>query len=273
MREQKFKKLERLKEILKGMDKVILAYSGGVDSTFLLKVALEVLGGDLLVVTLKSQIFPEREISVAREIALKLGAKHKFIRGEQLQEPNFFRNDKGRCYWCKRKSFSKLIEFAQDNGFNCVIEGSNVDDLKDYRPGMEALKELGIKSPLVEAGLGKTEIRVLSKNMRLPTWDKPSFSCLATRIDYGIRIEPEILRQINHVEEFLLNKGFRNVRVRYHGDWIRIEVDRNQIGRFLKRGIREEVVNELKSLKSKFILLDLEGYRMGSMNLTGGERR
>ncbi|HDL09836.1 MAG TPA: ATP-dependent sacrificial sulfur transferase LarE [Candidatus Omnitrophica bacterium] len=273
MREQKFKKLERLKEILKGMDKVILAYSGGVDSTFLLKVASEVLGGDLLAVTIKSQIFPKRELSTAKEIALKLGAKHKFIKGNQLQEPNFLKNDKDRCYWCKKELFSKLIEFTQRGGFNCVIEGSNFDDLKDYRPGMEALKELGIRSPLVEARLEKAEIRILSKDWKLPTWNKPSLACLATRIAYGIRIEPEILRQINRIEEFLLDCGFRKVRIRYHGDWTRIEVDRSQIGRFLKRGIREEVLNKLKRLKSKFILLDLEGYRMGSMNLVGGERR
>lgn len=271
MKELAFKKLKKLEKILKGMDKVVLAYSGGVDSTFLLKIALNTLGeGNLLAITAKSPTFPRREVSSAREIASRLGAKHRFILSRELQEENFLRNDRDRCYWCKRELFLKLKGIAKERGFGYIIDGSNLDDLADHRPGMRALEELGVRSPLIEAGFRKQEIRYLSKALKLPTWNKPQLACLASRIAYGVRIDLRILRRIDRIEEFLLNIGFKQVRIRYHGDWVRVEVGREEMGKFFRGNIRGEVVKRLKGLKVKFIVLDLEGYRMGSMNLIGG---
>jgi uncharacterized protein len=262
-------KFEKLKEIIHGMGSVLIAFSGGVDSTFLLKVAHDVLGEKAWAVTASSPTYPGSELAGAKELARAIGAGHLVIESNELEIEGFSGNPKERCYFCKKELFQILVDKAAELGFACVAEGSNVDDLGDYRPGRRAVEELKIKSPLLEAQLSKEEIRRLSREMELPTWDKQPYACLASRFPYGVRITGDRLRLIERCEEFLKQKGFRNYRVRFHHETARIEVGENELDNFLDGRLRREVVSFFKSAGFVYVALDLQGYRTGSMNEAG----
>lgn len=257
-------KLKNLKEILKSLESVVIAYSGGVDSTFLSKVAFDVLGDNALAVTVKSEVHPDWEFREARELARELGFKHKTIKACALDIPQFSDNPPDRCYYCKKEILVKLKEVAEEQGFRHVIEGSNFDDVGDHRPGMRAVDEAGVRSPLREAGLTKAEIRELSKRMGLPTWDKPSFACLASRFPYGSRITQKKLTAVDEAESFLRNLGIRQLRVRDHDQMARIEVPKEDMKALLEN--REQIVKRFKELGYSYVTMDLHGYRSGSMN-------
>jgi pyridinium-3,5-biscarboxylic acid mononucleotide sulfurtransferase len=257
-------KLEKLKEILKKMQSALLAFSGGVDSSFLLKVSRDALGDNLLAVTAVSAAYPRQELDSAKAFTRKLKVRHRIIRTFELRDRNFVSNPVNRCYFCKRELFAKLKGIARDNGLKFVIDASNATDKKDYRPGAKAKKEFGIRSPLAEAGFTKKEIRKLSKKLKLRTWDKPSLACLASRIPYGQPITPAILSKIERGERLLKQMGFKQVRLRHYGRLCRIEVDADRIRRLLEK--RNLIVEKLKRLGYNYITVDLEGYRTGSLN-------
>lgn len=250
------KKLEILKEYIKSLDKAAVAFSAGVDSTFLLKIAHEILGDNVVAITAKSDFFPQREIEGAINYCKKEGIRHKLIELEIKNEIS--ENPPNRCYLCKKEMFKNFLQFSKN-----ILEGSNVDDTRDYRPGMQAVKELGIKSPLLEAGLTKREIRILSKEFNLPTAEKPSFACLASRFVYGEKITPQKLKMIDSAEEYLLNKGFRQIRVRLHNNIARIEALPDEFEKLLE--IREDISYRLKELGFVYVTMDLDGYKTGSM--------
>ena len=261
-------KLAHLKKLLREMDGAVVAFSSGVDSTFLLRVAHEVLGARVIAATIRSHTFPERELDEAVAFCRAEGVRHEIIDSEELDIPGFADNPPDRCYHCKRELFSRLLAFAHANGLAAVLEGSNIDDDGDYRPGRRAIKELGIRSPLHEAGLSKAEIRALSREMGLPTSDKPSFACLASRFPYGERITAGALVRVERAEQWLLDAGLglKQLRVRSHGDLARIEVPRDAIPRLAARAA--EIAAALKELGFSYVALDLLGYRTGSMNET-----
>lgn len=257
-------KLSLLKNLLKEMGSVLIAYSGGVDSTFLLKVASEILGNKVMAVTARSETYPSSEINDVLDMISTLGVKHRFIETDELQNPSFFENPPERCYYCKKELFGQLTAIAKEEGYNYILDGSNLDDTADFRPGMKAAEEIGIRSPLKEVGLEKDEIRILSMLMGLPTWDKPSSPCLSSRFPYGVRITKESLKMVEEAENFLKELGFNQVRVRHFGDIARIEVEKEDIEKLLKYGLK--VMERLKSLGYTYVCLDLEGYRAGRMN-------
>ena len=261
-------KKQKLENYLRELGSLAVAFSSGVDSTFLLKVAKEVLGDKAIAVTAKSCSFPGRELDEATAFCEKEGIRQIVIESEELDIDGFRQNPKNRCYICKRELFTKIIRTAQENGIEYVAEGSNMDDNGDYRPGLIAVAELGVKSPLRYAELTKEEIRELSKEMGLPTWDKPSFACLASRFVYGETISEEKLHMVDQAEQLLLDLGFRQVRVRIHGNIARIEVLPEEIGKLTEEPIRTKVYSTLKALGFAYVTMDLSGYRTGSMNET-----
>lgn len=259
-------KLEALKAYLRELDHVMVAFSAGVDSAFLLRVAYDTLGEKAVAVTADSPLFPKRELDEAREFCRTRGIRHLIFESEELTEQDFCSNPVNRCYICKRRLFERILSIGREEGIVHVAEGSNMDDMGDYRPGLQAVEELGIKSPLRHVGLFKSEIRLLSKKMDLSTWEKPSFACLATRIAYGDPITKEKLSMIGQGEQCLFDLGFRQVRVRIHGQMARIEVVQEDFERLLRQDIREQIISRFRELGFTYVSMDLEGYRTGSMN-------
>jgi uncharacterized protein len=260
--EQKYRKLQ---EIIGSLQNVVVAFSGGVDSTFLLKVCVDVLGRqNVLAFIGKSPTCPDREIKEGKELAGLIGADYLIGETTEMNDPSFVRNDKSRCYHCKSHLFRKAWEVAQEKGFRSVVEGSNLDDMDDFRPGRKACAEQNVRSPLLEAGLTKKEIRNLSNALSLPTHDKPAFACLSSRVPYGTAINEQALIRIERSEDFLRSIGIGQLRVRYHGSLARIEVLLEDFGKVIAN--RERISEALQEYGFSYITIDLQGYRMGSMN-------
>jgi len=260
-------KFNSLQKILKKLNKVIVAYSGGVDSSFLLKAAVDTLGAENVLACINAgPAEPAGQLQRAKEFAQSVGVKLKTIETDELNDPNFTANKADRCFHCKSRICRILVDIAKEQGFDNVVFGTNYDDLDDFRPGNRAMKIFGVRSPLAEAGLTKDDIRQLSREMKLPTADLPSSPCLASRIAYGLEITEQRLKQIDEAEEFLRSLGFVEFRVRHHDILARIEVNPKDIERISTEPTRSKIVEKLKSIGFKFVTVDLQGYRSGSLN-------
>ena len=260
-------KYNSLQEILRTLEKVVVAYSGGVDSTFLLKVAVDTLGAENVLACISAGIAePSNQLARAQKLADQIGACLQVIDTDELSDPNFTANKADRCFHCKSHICKVLLDIAKEQGFDKVIFGTNYDDLDDFRPGNRAMKVFGIRSPLAEAQLTKDEIRRLSRQLNLPTADIPSSPCLASRINYGLEVTEQRLKQIDQAEEFLRSLGLIEFRVRHHDTIARIEVNPQDIERITEEPIRSQIVEKLKSLGFKFVTVDLQGFRSGSLN-------
>lgn len=262
------KKYEELKDYIKELKRVCVAFSSGVDSTFLLKTAKDVLGDNVIAITALSPLFPKRESDEAISFCEKNGIKHIIFNTDELSIEEFTNNPKNRCYICKKDLFKRIKELAHTKGFDIILEGSNLDDENDYRPGFIAIKELDIKSPLKKIGFSKKEIRELSRKLNLPTSEKPSFACLASRFVYGEKITKEKLTMVDKAEQLLLDLGFNQVRVRIHDLMARIEILPEQFEKLFIEENRKKITENLKELGFTYVSLDLNGYRTGSMNET-----
>lgn len=261
-------KYDRLKDYLASFGSVAVAFSSGVDSTFLLYAAKEALGDHAIAVTASSCSFPERELKEAKEYCKKMGIRHFVIKSEELEIEGFSHNPKNRCYLCKHELFEKIGALAKEQGINEVAEGSNLDDNGDYRPGLQAVAELGVKSPLRHIGFTKQEIRELSQYLNIPTWNKQSFACLSSRFPYGDLINEKKLKMVDRAEQLLLDMGFHQLRVRIHGDVARIELLPDEFPKFMEEKTRLSVYKKFKEYGFSYVTLDVLGYRMGSMNET-----
>ncbi|MCX8053978.1 MAG: ATP-dependent sacrificial sulfur transferase LarE [Armatimonadetes bacterium] len=259
---------ENLKSLIRGMGGVLVGYSGGVDSTLVAKAAKDALGDRAVCVLIESCLMPASEVDEAVNQAKALGLNLIRIHADVLADPDIRQNRPDRCYHCKKTLFGRMIEIARELGLGFVLDGANKDDAFDYRPGARATFELGVRSPLNELGLGKEQVREISKELNLPTWKKPSRACLASRIPYGTPLTVELLKRIEQAEAVLAELGFEQFRVRDHGEIARIEVSKNEVSRVFDEEVRRRIVSELKNLGYSYITLDLTGYRTGSMNET-----
>lgn len=260
-------KYQRLQSILKEMECVAIGYSGGVDSTLLLKVAVDVLGEKTVAMIGRSETYPTREFEEAVKIAESIGARYVVVNTEETDIIKFKENPANRCYFCKTELFGKLDGIAEREGLKWIADGTITDDVGDFRPGMKAKSEKNVRSPLLEAGLSKAEVREISKHLGLPTWDKPAFACLSSRFPYGMSITKENLTKVDQAETLLRDEGFRFFRVRFHDErTARIEVGAEEINRLTDNDLRERLVRHLKDLGFTYVTLDLQGYRTGSMN-------
>ena len=260
------KKYKFLSDYLKSLESVVVAFSGGVDSSLLLKVCKDVLKDKVLAVIGVSETYPKRETNFALKMCKELEVKYLTINTKELTNLNFKNNPENRCYFCKTELFSKLQEIAKKEKFKYVLDGANYSDLQDFRPGSIAAQEQKVVSPLKEAKLTKEEIRQISKKLKLPTWNKPSFACLSSRFPYNTEISLENLKKLEQAEDYLYSLGFNQFRVRYHQDLVRIEVDKNEIKKFLNESFTKKIVAKFKKIGFTYITLDLQGYRTGSMN-------
>lgn len=260
------KRYEKLRTILNEMGSVVIGFSGGVDSTFLSYTAHDVLGDKALAVTAVSPTLPESEEQDARDMAADIGIRHLVVHSTEFSDPEFVKNPKNRCYICKKIRFTALVDLAKQEGYHWVIDGGNVDDLGDFRPGMKALEEMAdaVRSPMIEAGITKADIRALSRELGLRTWDKQSAACLASRIPYGVELTPQRLSMIDKAEQYIAPYIKGSLRVRYHGDVARIEVGEEEIPAILAH--RKDIVQALRQCGFTYVSLDLGGYEMGSLN-------